>query len=172
MRGYVVGRPYGCSTSEPQRLTLHALDGRTETFTHTWSGRYFAEERGGAIFDARTGNLTSPRELAECLPVLFHEYLPESERYRLTPAQLDFLRHGGGGLCGLETKNEDSAPLAWKGGVEAVFPNARFFHKCGLISNYALRAACVDDRAQHGPRFLLVPVVHAGSDTKPEGGKN
>ncbi len=172
MRGYVLGRPYGYVREEPQRLTLRSSDGRTQTIEHTWSGRSYAQERGIAQFDARTGNLTSARELAECLRrVMFHEHLPVSERYRLTPNQLTFLRHGSDGLCGLETKAAESHPSAWKNGVDAVFPQARFFHKCGEISNYALEVAFVDDSAESGRQFVLVPVVQAGSATKPDSGE-
>ena len=172
MRGYVLGRPYGYVREEPQRITLRAADGRTTTFEHRWSGRFYAEERGCKIIDARTGNVTSPRELAECLcRVLFAEHVAESDRYRLTPDQLDFLRHGGAGLTGLETRDESSSPAAWKDGLDAVFPKARFFHKCGMISNYALEVAYVDDSAASGKRFIFVPVIAAGEATKPVGGE-
>ena len=173
MRGYVIERPYGYVREEPQRITLRAAEGsKTATHEHTWSGRYYAAERGGTIIDARTGNVTSARELAECLRrVLFHEHLPEIERYRLTAAQLAFLRSGGGGLTGLETRAPASDPLAWKDAIDSLFPKARFFHKCGVISNYALDLAAVDDMAQSGTRFILVPVVNAGESTKPERGQ-
>ncbi|MEO7317463.1 MAG: serine hydrolase [Chthoniobacteraceae bacterium] len=172
MRGYVLGRPYGYVREESQRITLRAADGLATTFEHTWRGRFYAEERGCKIIDARTGNATSPRELAECLRrVLFAEHLAESDRYRLTPDQLEFLRHGGAGLTGLQTRAESSGPAAWKGALDAVFPQARFFHKCGVISNYALELAYVDDSAASGKRFILVPVIAAGEATKPAGGE-
>ena len=171
MRGYVSARPWVYRTKEPQRITLRSTDGKVETFEHTWSGHFYAEDRGQAVFDRKTGNLTTPRELADCLRrVMFHEDLPEAERYHLTAAQVEFLRHGGGGFCGLETKGADSYPIAWTKGVEAVFPQAHFYHKCGLISNYALEAAYVDDPAS-GKRFIMVPVIAAGSETKPERGE-
>jgi hypothetical protein len=172
MRGYVLGRPYGYVREESQRITLLATDGRRDTFEHTWSGHSYSEDCGATIFDAKTGNVTSPRELAECLRrILFHEYLPAAEQYRLTPEQLEFVRKGGGGLTGLETTNGDSAPYSWKDGLDAVFPNARFFHKCGSISSYTLETAYLDDSKQSGRRFILVPVVAAGTDSKPEQGK-
>ena len=171
MRGYVTGRPYGYTREEPQRITLRAAE-HSEVIEHTWSGRFYAEERGATVIDARTGNVTSPRELAECLRrVLFHERLPEPERYGVTPEQIDFLRHGGGGLCGLENKAGESDPIAWKDALDAVFPAARFFHKCGWISSHALEVAYVDDAAQSGKRFILVPVIAAGDDTRPERGQ-
>jgi hypothetical protein len=172
MRGYVLGRPYGYVREEPQRITLRSADGRTAQIEHTWSGRSFSEERGATVFDARTGNVTSARELAECLRrILFHEELPERERYRLTPDQLAFLRSGGAGLTGLENKGSPSDPMAWTNALETVFPKARFFHKTGVISNFALEVAAVDDRAESGKYFIFVPVAGAGSETKPETGQ-
>ena len=173
MRGYVLGRPYGYVREEPQRITLRTADGsKTATYEHAWSGRFYADERGCTVIDARTGNVTSAREMAECLRrVLFHEHLPEVERYRLTAVQITFLRYGGGGLTGLETTATDSDPIAWKDAIDGVFPKARFFHKCGVISNYALDLAAVDDSAQSGTRFILVPVVNAGEATTPERGQ-
>jgi hypothetical protein len=72
---------------------------------------------------------------------------------------------------GLETKGKDSGPIAWENGVEKVFPKAKFFHKCGTISSYALEVAFVDDSAESGKKFILVPAVEAGSDTKPVRGE-
>jgi hypothetical protein len=172
MRGYVLGRPYGYVRDEPQRISLRAADGHATTIEHTWSGRFYAEERGCTIIDARTGNVTSPRELGECLRrVLFAEEIPQSDRYRLTPDQLAFLRQGGAGLTGLETRVKDSSPSAWDDGFSVMFPQARFFHKCGVISRYALEVACVDDTAASGKRFIAVPVIAAGEDTKPVDGE-
>ena len=173
MRGYVLGRPYGYVREEPQRITLRAAEsGKTTVLEHVWSGRSYSAERGGTVIDARTGNVTSPRELAECLRrVLFQEHLPEAERYHLTAAQLAFLQHGSGGLTGLETTAPESGPFAWKGGIDGVFPHARFFHKCGVITNYALEVAAVDDSAQTGTQFILVPVVNAGEASEPQRGQ-
>jgi hypothetical protein len=172
MRGYVLNRPHVYKREEPQRLTLRDATGKVETIEHTWSGRSYAAERGKAVFDVQTGNLTSPRELGECLRrIMFHEELPESERYRLTAEQLKLLRFGTDGFTGLETKGKESGPTAWTGGLESVFPKARFFHKCGTIGSYALDVAYVDDSAESGKRFILVPVVEAGSDTKPVRGE-
>jgi hypothetical protein len=163
MRGYVLGRPWEYRRAESQRITIRGLDGTVNVVEHTWSGRFYAEERGATVIDARTGNVTSARELAECLRrVLFAEHLPEADRYRLSATQLAFLRSGGAGLTGLETRATESDAVAWTDGADAVFPNARFFHKCGWISNFALEVACVDDRAHSGRCFVLVPVVAVG----------
>lgn len=172
MRGYVAERPWQYVREEPQRLTLRWAGGHEKVLEHAWSGRFYAAARGGTVIDARTGNVTSPRELAECLRrIVFHERLPEGERYRLTSEQLQALRTGGAGWCGLETREPGSGPTAWKNGVDTVFPQARFLHKSGIISNYALEVAYVDDSAASGKRFLLVPVVQAGAATKPTGGE-
>lgn len=172
MRGYVAERPWRYAREERQRVTVLWAGGQRRVTEHAWSGRFYAEERGGTVIDAKTGNVTSPRDLGECLRrVLFHEQIPEAERYRLTAEQLEAIRVGGTGWCGLETKGADSGPTAWKGGVETVFPEARFYHKCGVISNYALEVAFVDDGARSGKRFILVPVINAGLATKPQGGE-
>lgn len=173
MRGYVTRRPYVYNRTEPQRVTLRTADGTKQlAFEHTWSGRFYAAERGCTVIDANTGNVTSPRELAECLRrVMFHEHLSPEERYRISSEQLDFLRYGGGGLVGLETRTNDSGPAAWSGSIETIFPKARFFHKVGVISNYALELAMVDDMAHSGLRFILVPAINAGEASTPKNGE-
>ena len=124
------------------------------------------------MLDADTGNVTSARELADCLRrVLFHEVIPDSERFHLTAPQLNFLRHGAGDLKGLDTRGKDSGPSAWSGALELLWPAAKFYHKCGIISNYALEVACLDAREAGGPCFIFVPVIHAGTDTGPAAGE-
>jgi len=173
MRGYVKERPWGYIREETQRLRAMSADRITkQTWEHRWSGRSYAAERGATIIDAKTGNVTTPRDLANCLRrLMFHAELPPGERFDLSQEQVDFLLHGAGGLTGLETKHADSGPSAWKDGLETLFPDARFYHKCGVISDYALEVACVDDRANGGPCFILVPVIHAGLATKPVPGE-
>jgi Beta-lactamase enzyme family len=173
MRGYAGnGRPYGYVLEQPQRITLREIGGKEVKLEHAWSGRFYSEERGGTIIDAKRGNVTTAAELSECLRrVMFHEVLPEAERYRLTPAQLAFLRAGAGGFYGLKTINPDSGPFAWTKAIETLFPRAKFYHKCGVISNYSLETAYVDDEHDSGKRLLLVPVINAGLVTKPMGGE-
>jgi len=173
MRGYVVDRPWVYVREEPQRITVQSIrDGRRESVEHTWSGRSYSQERGCTIIDARTGNVTTPRDLAECMRrIMFHEALPEKERFRLGAEQLKFLRHGGDGLSGLQVNTRESGASAWKDGLDTVFPDATFHHKSGLISNYALEVAYLDDSASSGKRFILVPVINAGSETKPAPGE-
>ena len=169
MRGYVLGRPYGYVREEPQRIRLRSADGlASETHTHTWSGRFYAEEKGCTIIDAKTGNVTTSRELAECLRrLLFHEKLSPGERYHVTADQLARVRFGGSGTVGLETRTKESGPLSWTGAIETIFPQARFYHKCGVISNYASEVAAFDATASGGPFVILVPVAAAGSATTP-----
>lgn len=163
MRGYVLGRPYGYVREEPQRITVRAADGTTKTVEHTWSGKSWSQERGATVIDAATGNCTSTHELAECLRrVMFHEHLPESDRYRLTAEQLQFLREGGGGLAGLN--NKEAGAFAWKDAAETVFPKALFYHKGGQISTYSLDLACIDDRANSGKCFVMCVSTSSGQE--------
>jgi hypothetical protein len=173
MRGYVKSRPWVYEREEAQRIRLVSADGsRTAVIEHVWSGRSYSEERGATVIDAKTGNVTTPRELAECLRrVLFHEHLPESDRFRISAEQLRFLREGGDGLTGLATIAPESGPSGWTGAAGEVFPNARYFHKSGLISDHALELGYVDDSAKGGPRYLFVAVIAAGHATKPVGGE-
>jgi hypothetical protein len=173
MRGYVLDRPWVYVREEPQRITVHDVrTGRRETLEHTWSGRSYSQERGCTVIDARTGNVTTTRDLAECLRrIMFHESLPQSERFRLTAEQLKFLRNGADGLTGLQVNTRESGASAWKDGLDTIFPEAAFHHKSGLISTYALELAYLDDSARSGKRFILVPAISAGSETKPAPGE-
>ena len=165
MRGYVTARPWVYLPTEGQRITLRAQDGTVKTVEHTWGGRAWSEERGATVIDAKTGNVTTTEDMAECLRrVLFHEHIPEAERYRISQAMLDFLRCGGGGLCGLETKGKEGAAFAWQKSGEHVYPQARFFHKGGWISNYGLDLACLDDRAQSGRAVIVAASVNTGKE--------
>lgn len=173
MRGYVRTRPWVYEREEAQRIRLTSPDGsHSVVIEHTWSGRSYSEERGCTVIDAKTGNVTTPRELADCLRrILFHEYLPEAERFRISSEQLRFLREGGGGLSGLATVATESGPSGWTGAAGEVFPKAKYFHKSGLISDHALELGYVDDSANGGPRYFFVPVVGAGHATKPVDGE-
>ncbi len=165
MRGYVTARPWVYLPAEPQRITLRAPDGTVKTVEHTWGGRAWSEERGATVIDAKTGNVTTTEDMAECLRrVIFHEHIPEAERFRISQEMLDFLRYGGGGLTGLETKGRDGGAFAWQKSGEHVYPNARFFHKGGWISNYGLDLACLDDRANSGRAVIVAAMVNTGKE--------
>jgi hypothetical protein len=160
MRDYVIGRPYDYERPETQRVTVRDQKGKVVTVEHTWSGVSFAEQRGATVISKTTGNCTSTREMAECLRrIMFHEHLPPAERYELTDEQLAFVRHGGGGLVGLE--NKAAGPYAWTDAAETVYPDARYFHKGGMISTYTLDLAYIDDE-QTGIRFILAVAAESG----------
>lgn len=164
MRGYWKARPYTYKPEERQRITLRAQDGRIEFVEHLWAGHSWSAERGATVIDSRTGNMASTRDLADCLRrIVFHELIPEAERFKISPEMLSFLQHGGNGFTGLETKDPDSGPHAWDGGKE-LFPKARYYHKVGLISNEVLELAVVDDRAESGKAWVLC--LRAGVGTE------
>jgi len=155
MRGYWSARPYTYKPAERQRISLRAQDGRVDFVEHLWGGRSYSEERGATVLDSRTGNMASTRDLADCLRrIVFHDLIPEGERFRLSPEMAAFLQHGGNGFTGLETKDEASGPHAWEAGKD-IFPKARYYHKVGVISNEVLELAVADDRAQSGKAWVL-----------------
>ena len=163
MRGYVTGRPWVYHRSEPQRITLIHKDRQT-SWTHAWSGKSWSRERGATVIDADTGNCTTTAALASCLHRLFfHDSLPEPERFRITSEMASFLLHGKDGLSGLQTTAKESGPYAWEGG-QAHYPMARWFHKCGLISNHSLDLAAIDDRAHSGRTVFLCAMIQSGSE--------
>ena len=151
MRGYVLGRPYEYIRKEPQRITLIAQDGAKKVVEHEWSGHSYSKERGATVISETTGNCTSTAELAECMRrVMFHEAIPEAERYNLTDEQARFLREGGKGYSGMKS---DSG-YSWKNAVDKVFPNATYYRKTGMISRYHLDIAYFAD-PDTGVRFIL-----------------
>jgi hypothetical protein len=165
MRGYVTKRPWRYDRAEEQRITVTPREGVAQSWTHRWAGHSWSAERGATIIDAQTGNCTTTHDLARSLQrLVFHEHMPESERYQMSAEMLDFLRFGGAGLVGLETKDPDSGPYAWEQSGSVLYPKARFFHKCGLISNYALSLACVDDRAQSKRGIVLAASINSGDE--------
>jgi hypothetical protein len=160
MRDYVVHRPVVYENTEAQRIHIVSSGQANKTIEHTWSGTSYAEKRGATILSSTTGNCTSTAELAECMRrIMFHESLPESERYQLTTEQLEFVRYGGNGLYGLE--NKEAGPYAWEGDLKSIFPKARYFHKAGMISNYTLDVAYVEDEVSK-TRFILSLAAKTG----------
>lgn len=163
MRGYVLNRPWVYNRQEAQRLTLRAQDGRVDFVDHLWSGHSYAEERGATVIDAKTGNLASTRDLANCLRrIVFHDLIPESERFRISPAMVEFLKHGGNGFAGLDTTDKDSGPYAWTAG-NTLFPKAVFYHKAGRIQNEVLTLTALDDRADSGRAWVFCLRADVGS---------
>jgi len=155
MRGYWSARPYTYKPAERQRITLRAQDGRMDFVEHLWQGRSWSAQRGATVIDSSTGNMAITRDLADCLRrIVFHDLLPESERFRISPEMVAFLQHGGNGFSGLDTKDPDSGPHAWDAGKD-LFPEAVFCHKVGLISNEVIELAAVDDRARSGKAWVF-----------------
>ncbi len=159
MRGYVLGRPYEYVRKEPQRITLLAGDGRRRTVEHEWSGRSYSRERGATVISETTGNCTSTAELAECMRrIMFHEFLPEAQKYRLTREQAEFLREGADGLHGMRSEEGYS----WYQAIDGVFPEARYYRKGGMIEGYYLDVACIRDDAS-GVGFVLAVATKSDS---------
>ncbi len=51
------------------------------------------------------------------------------------------------------------------------FPNTRFYHKCGVISDQAMEVSSLDDQANEGPCYLRLLAIKAGYETKPLNGE-
>lgn len=164
MRDYVTYRPIVYENEEPQKILIMSSSGdRMASVEHTWTGISYAEKRGATVLSSTTGNCTSTYELANCVRrLMWHETIPVEERFKLTPEQIDFVRHGGQGLVGFE--NRLAGAYGWEDSGEAVFPKARFYHKAGLISTYSLDAAYYDD-ADSGLKFGLAVAAHSGDPT-------
>ena len=148
MRDYVTHRPVIYENDEPQRVTIYAEGREPLVHEHTWSGHSYAEPRGATALSATTGNCTSTAELADCLRrILFHERIPEEERFAITADQARWIAAGDPerGIVGLE--NREAGAFAWKGAGDQVFPDARYFHKGGYISSYSLDLCYISDIA-------------------------
>lgn len=164
MRDYVTYRPVVYENNEPQRIELISPGGIRKTIDHQWSGISYAERRGATILSSTTGNCTSTAELADCLRrILFHDHIPEKERFNITSTQAEFIRLGdpSRGLIGLE--NRLAGAYGWEECGEKIFPQARYFHKSGLISNYVLDVGYLSDEASD--TFILFALAaHTGEE--------
>ena len=60
-------RPGGEDRKAPQPIILQTPNERSTRVTHTWSGRHHSEEGDCTGLDAKTGNVTSPLDVAERL---------------------------------------------------------------------------------------------------------
>ncbi|MBK8975887.1 MAG: serine hydrolase [Planctomycetes bacterium] len=164
MRDYVTHRPIVYENDEPQRITVWPADGEAKRFEHSWSGISYAEARGATVLSSTTGNCTSTRELADCLRrIVFHDALPESERFAITSEQARLIRDGDPqrGVWGLE--NRLAGDYGWSGSGEVVFPEARYFHKAGLISSYCLDVCYLSDAASD-THLILAIAAETGSE--------
>ena len=59
------------------------------------------------------------------------------------------------------TESKSAGPYAWKNAIETLLPQARYFHKAGLISNYVLDVAYVEDDKLN-VKFILSLAAHTG----------
>lgn len=161
MRGYVLHHPCLYKREDPQRVTFVTPDGRRVLREHTWSGVSYSQQRGATIISETTGNCTSTFELTDCLRRLFfHDDIVPEDRFQLSKEQREFLVEGGDGWTGL--RNRHAGAFAWDDAIDAVFPNAKHYHKGGQISNYTLDTAYVDD-VESGHRFFLTVAANSGN---------
>jgi hypothetical protein len=142
MRGYVTSRPSLYRLSEEQRIVI-AEDGNSIERIHSWSGTTYATETGCTIYnDSGTGNCSSPNDMVEHMRrLIFHEVLPESERFDVRVSDLDWLRYGA------EEPVLNDWESSWADGIFNVMPDADYYHKAGRVTNYALDLHYVDDAA-------------------------
>ncbi len=137
---YVSDRPWRYDRGEQQRIVL--TDGATTAErTHTWSGTLYDDEVGCAFRYSSRANCSPPSEMAEHMRrLMFHEWLPDSERFAVDPEQLDWVRYGD---ATTDVMYLPGSP--WAEGVLRVFPDADYWHKAGRVTDYALDLHYVDD---------------------------
>ncbi len=159
MRGYVLHRPYLYNRDEDQRVTWSSNGEQVARSEHSWSGHSYSKDTGATIISEEIGNCTTTYEMADCLRrIMYHELIPETERFDLTDEQLEFLREGDNGMNGL--KNIYKTSRAWKG-VEKVFSGSVSYNKSGRISNYALDLACLKN-PQTGMEVVMALAANTG----------
>ena len=164
MRDYVTYRPAVYENEEPQRIRATTPEGSISYFEHRWSGTSYAAQRGATALSSTTGNCTSTAELADCLRrLIFHKSIPAAQRFAITEEQARFLCEGDPdrGVVGLE--NRLAGAYGWQESGEVVFPNARFYHKAGLISTYALDVCYLSD-TQSNNHLVLSLAAHSGEE--------
>ena len=161
MRGYNSDRPWAYRLGERQRIVVEEGD-RSFTREHAWGGSRYANAVGCTIYnDSGTGNCSAPQDMAEHMRrVMFHERLPPEEQFSVRAEDLDWVRFGGPEPV-MNNKGACGGP-GWDG-VRQVFPDADFYHKGGLVSEYRLDLMYVDD-AVSGARYVLQVAVDDGVD--------
>jgi hypothetical protein len=161
MRGYNSSRPWAYQLGERQRIVVQEGE-RSFTREHGWSGQRYADDVGCTIYNqSGTGNCSSPQDMAEHMRrVMFHEQLPVEESFPLRETDLDWVRFGGPDPV-MNNKEACGGP-GWAG-VRQVFPQADFFHKGGLVSEYRLDLMYVEDAATDS-RYVLQVAVDDGVD--------
>ena len=164
MRDYVTYRPAVYENEEPQRIRAITPDGSIRYFEHRWSGTSYAAQRGATALSSTTGNCTSTAELADCLRrLIFHDSIPAPQRFAISTKQARLICEGDPdrGVIGLE--NRLAGAYGWQQSGELVFPKARFFHKAGLISTYALDVCYLTD-PESDKHLILALAAHSGEE--------
>lgn len=158
MRGYISDRPWVYERDEEQ-LVLITEDTTSIERTHQWSGYSFADDRGCTIYNtAGTANCSTPDDMVEVMRrIVFHEALPEDEKYDVRLEDLVWLRDGGDTL----QMSNKSCSTPWEG-IRNVMPEAELHHKGGLVSQYALGVHHVYD-VETNARYILALVTKSTS---------
>jgi hypothetical protein len=155
--GYYDARPWGYIQTEQQRIVIEEGDLTFER-THTWSGETYDVDAGCSVYYGSLANCSSPRDMVEHMRrLIFHEFLPEDERFLLEQTELDWLRYG------------DDEPVLndwesdWATGIFNVLPNADYYHKAGAVTAYYLDLHYVDD-LESDTHYLAAIVTEAYND--------
>ena len=161
MRGYNSSRPWAYQLGERQRIVVREGD-REFTREHGWGGQRYANDVGCTVYNASgTGNCSATADMAEHMRrVMFHEQLPDEERFAVRDEDLDWVRFGGPDPV-MNNKEACGGP-GWDG-VREVFPAADFYHKGGLVTEYRLDVMYVEDVGS-GQRYILAAAVNNGVD--------
>lgn len=157
MRDYITHRPAVYVNEEPQRIIANTPSGTRLEVEHQWSGSSYSKLVGATALSETTGNCTTTAELADCLKrLLFHSKIAANERFEITAQQARWICEGdpARGIVGLE--NRLAGPYGWEESGEIVFPEARFFHKSGLISSYVLDVCYLSDHASDNHLILAL----------------
>lgn len=162
MRGYTLDRPWVYLRDEPQRAVL-SQGGRRVVREHTWSGVSYADQVGCTVYnESGTANCSTPRDMAEHMRrVMFHEHLDPSEQLPVNQSDLDWMRYGDADTPVMN--NVDACGGPGFAGVSRVFPQARFFHKGGRVTNYRLDLQYVEDD-DTGSAYILAVATDTGGD--------
>ena len=148
MLGAASHRPIAYRLAEPQRITLYTPSRKPQRIEHRWSGCDYAKEHVSTGSNDRPTNMTSTRELADCMRrVVFHNHIPEGERFAITPTQARWILRGDPerGIIGLDNKAAND--FGWGNSGSDVFPNAQYFHKAGHDEDTSVELCYLTDRA-------------------------
>lgn len=158
MVGYVSERPHVYKRSETQKIVVSEGDETWER-VHSYGGTPYYEAAGCTVFYAASAaNCSSPRDMTEHMRrVMFHEHLPQSQRFDLRLEDLQWMRTDGSVM-----NNTDACGSHGWAGVKKVFPNANFYHKAGTVSSYRLDLHYVDD-IDSDTRYILAVATKSES---------